>query len=172
MKKIRFILLLALVAGSLPGAVALAQTFEWVKPQVVDYRLNPQMVRYTVATDTAGNVLQAGLLNYKASTAPGMAGEVLLRKYSRAGNLIFQHTLTGNSVIRHLVSYPNGDFLLAGAFRDSVVLSPGHKLAGNSTAQYFIARYSYAGQVLWLRNLSATVTGMQEITAVTVYKHG
>ncbi len=169
-RMLRFLPVILLLTGIIPNVYS--QKFEWAKLQSINYGLNVQMVRYTVATDPAGNVLQVGLLNYKANTTPGMSGDVMLRKYDRNGNPVFQQTLTGNAVIRNIATYLNGDFLLVGAFRDSVRFSPTQKITGTSTSQYFIAKFSQSGQFLWHRNISATVTGMNGVTAVALDSAG
>ena len=161
-------ILTGLILTCFAGFPATAQTFEWVRSQTMSG--NGVHGQNTVATDQQGNVLVAGLLNSKASfgTSQGNGGDVFLRQYSPAGTLLFSQTLTGKVQVQAICYSPTGDFYLLGRFNDSARFSSQHVLYGSNSFPFpFLAKYSAAGVVQWVKNMRANDPTIRYISAIT-----
>ena len=122
----------------------------------------------SVCNDKEGNVFVAGffegdLINFDTvttSTAHHNGGNFFLVKYDRFGSAIWARSFHGTTQFRvsvvsdfscvSVVADENGNTYLTGNFTDSTFILGNDTLLG-SGGNFFVAKFSPAGDVLWLR---------------------
>ena len=129
-----------------------------------------------VATDTSGNVFVTGTSTggptvYNASGTIGAslgysgANDIFLAKYSSTGEVLWATRIscTANDLVRGITTDTSGNVFLPGGYGAAVTLynangSVGGTLTKRGSFDYFTAKYSSAGNVVWIVT-SSSVSG-------------
>jgi len=145
-------LLLAYFAALIPQASA--QSWLWGR------QAGTGLVGYAVTTDPSGNIYCAGYNGLSAAvsfgtfTLPGYLGQGIWAKYDPSGNLLWASgTTLGTAEIGNITTDPSGNLIIFGKFGTPTIQIGAFTLAniyyGTGSSQYFLAKVSPAGTVLW-----------------------
>jgi len=156
-RKLADILLLLLLPFFLGICVSVsAQSWQWLHGN-----RGPSAEGWAVATDTAGNVfgggfsLHSGVISFGSVTLNSYATTSTLQsiwvKYDAAGNALWADgTVSGNTWLSSITTDREGNLILLGSFNSSTMqIGPYILTNANTFAQYFLAKVSPSGTVLW-----------------------
>lgn len=113
---------------------------------------------HSVCTDSSGNVLVAGVfygptVTFGSITLTGTSDDAFVVKYSPSGNVIWVKSIEGGSWdIGYSVSVDAYDnVFMAGWFYSPSIVFDGVTYTNNGGYDFFLAKYSPAGNELWIR---------------------
>ena len=123
---------------------------------------------WPVATDQSGNVFVAGSswgtgpavfglfsIPYSALPPPVTGYQCIIAKYSGSGSILWVNgTKNGSAWVMNIATDPNGDVFMFG-YVMSATIDIGAFTVTNTVypaAQYFLAKYDPAGNVVWVKN--------------------
>lgn len=146
-----------------------AQTFEWAVAEDIEFELNPELLNYSVTTDTWGYVYYAGLKTYAASFSSNAFGESFFAKYDANGSQLFHKLMAGQSAVTNLASDHQNNIVMTGMMRTDVVFAEGDTLfCTGSGANTFVVKFTQNGQVVWMKNLSALYNFSDQIKGLAL----
>ncbi|MEO8886450.1 MAG: hypothetical protein ABI367_10330, partial [Mucilaginibacter sp.] len=121
-----------------------------------------------VTVDNSGNRILGGQFQSTikvSGTSITANGSVdgLIAKYDATGNLLWTIHLgqTADNGVRGVLADTNGNIIVAGAFNGTINFNPlgtAYNLTAN-TDSYYIAKYSPAGQLIWLQPITGSIVG-------------
>ena len=124
---------------------------------------------YSVGSNPAGGVLAAGGWTSDISGfIPGLvtpygSNDGFLAKYDDLGNVVwaFQMGGTGWDAILDVTASPSGDIYVCGQFENTsnfrgFTALPDTNLTSGGSSDGFVARYSSAGALVWIKQISST----------------
>ena len=156
------LLVLILTSGS-----AFSQNFSWIDDDNVNYALNPNFTSFALDLDEQNNRLYSISLEQQNEVLSlSIFGELEIEARDLSGNDIWSFEI-GDKVRAPLIETDaSGDVYIAGEFMDTLFFSPSNFLSntgGTLTTDFFIAKYSAAGNFIWSRNLSLTFPDITSI---------
>ena len=89
--------------------------------------------------------------------ATGYAGfNDFIRKYTPNGSLAWSVSPVTNSTVRgrEITTDPSGNVFVAGEFLNTLQLPGGPVLTAQNSSEFFLAKFSPAGSLLWMKNIS------------------
>jgi len=155
---IRFILFFTPLIYFSPGATA--QNWRWGRAGV-----GANIDGWAVATDAAGNIFGAGVnfnslpLSFGGIIVPtppksGVYYQSVWVKYDPSGSVLWADaTISGDTYLNNITTDPSGNLIIFGSFSSHTMQIGSFTLTNTKTgSQYFIAKVSPAGTVLWAIN--------------------
>lgn len=130
-----------------------SQTFEWLKTASLDYSYNPDMIQYSTTTDPEGNIYFFGLQEFVLFYNEAM-GSQFLKKYSPAGELLWNKTVSGEGLASGIYADNSGGIYIYGEMHDDLNFWGELTLnvSGIGTNGFLVKINSY-GDVEWGLNL-------------------
>jgi hypothetical protein len=130
-----------------------------------------------VVTDADGNVYVTGSFRSDAITLGSFlilntdpifgTADIFLAKLDSAGNVLWAASAGGDTTdgAYSIACDGAGNLAITGAFTSSLIYFGSHTLTNNSIANFFIAKYDSAGNVLWAHNNGNGYSWGQSIAA-------
>ena len=156
-------LFIALSSGNL-----LAQGWLWARGNT-----GAGMDGWPVATDLSGNVFVGGLswgpdpnvfgsfsIPFSAGTSSATHYQCLIAKYDRLGNVLWVNgTKNGDTYLMNIATDPLGNSFMFGTINSQTVQIGSLTLTNTvyPAAQYFIAKYDPAGNLIWAKNAGSAL---------------
>ncbi|HRG18608.1 MAG TPA: T9SS type A sorting domain-containing protein [Flavobacterium lutivivi] len=129
-----------------------AQHFEWLQTFPITFNLNPSMIDYPSDVDVSNNLVLCG---FKDTPVPytDIFGNLELRKYSSAGELIFSKNILGEVKAYELVTDSTGNIYLAVLYLDAISVD---NLSINIPTQGvhpLLLKFDSAGNLQWHKSI-------------------
>ncbi|MFP9098483.1 T9SS type A sorting domain-containing protein [Flavobacterium sp. RHBU_24] len=145
MKKILLLTLLLPLAG-------IAQQFEWLRTPETVMPYNSDMVGYSTATDTDGNIYYTGFKD-TAYMYTSIMGNQYFNKYSADGTLLFSKSINGQVQSYNMVTDSNGNVYMALGYVGDIILDNIGLITVSQGEQYLLVKFSPLGNLIWYQEL-------------------
>lgn len=131
-------------------SIAQAQHFEWVQTFPITFNLNPSMIDYPSDVDVNNNLVLCGFKDTPVAYTD-IFGNLELRKYTSAGELLFSKTISGEVKAYELVTDSQGNIYVAVEYLDAISVD---ELSINTVSQGvhpLLLKFDSAGSLLWYK---------------------
>lgn len=148
-----------------------AQTFQWVKPQPINFSSNPDMIGFTTACDAAGNVYASG---FKENTFlyDQIYGDVFYNKYNASGDLLFSKTIGGHATVFDMLADPQDNIIMVAAFVNTISIGDFTIDTVDQGVQNLLLKFDSQGNLLWHMQLQIGDSLETRMHALTVDSNG
>lgn len=140
-----------------------SQNYEWAKSLPVTYSLNPDYLKYAVATDNLGNVYTTGFKDTQYFYTE-LYGNVFYNKYDSNGNLIFSKIFTGKIYVNSIKTDILGNVYISISVIDSVTIDTTTITASN---EYILLKFDSNGNLLWNKKINSYTAGNYNLNDIT-----
>lgn len=132
-----------------------SQTFEWLRIHSIDYEWNPDMLLTCTTTDTDGNIYFFGMDEFSLNYGGTALGSLFLKKYDTDGNLLDEHTISGEAAVTGLFSDHSGNIYLFGQYYSNIDFWGELTLLKTDVSiNHFYVKIDQSGAVFWGKNMN------------------
>ena len=160
------ILLIVLCCSVFAAQKVDAQEWSWGRGGISDITVDA----WCVATDRVGNIYEAGLFYGLGNVVFGsdtvgpstsFSGQAVWAKYNSVGAVLWAGgTISGSTYLYNITTDPAGNLIVFGAFNSATMQIGSFTLINaytDGTSQYYLAKISPTGTVLWAINDGSTI---------------
>ncbi|MBL7923548.1 MAG: T9SS type A sorting domain-containing protein [Bacteroidia bacterium] len=152
-----------------------AQNFDWVRPNPVNYNMNPSYVHTRICPAPGNTLWEARMDSAAIAFGADLHGKQMLENLDASGTLISSLTLGPEVFIDDMICDPNGRLYIAGTFMNTLFIGNADTLSNTQpglNADPFIICLDANGGLVWKRNLGTVPINSIRITSLALSPSG